>query len=186
MLGFLRYGQDHTISTPSHPLQVCGVVKLGESESSCPSWAEYCPNVVSFFRATSAFAILSLLLCVAMVFMDYYEMTRPGAFRWHHMAMTGGHHILWIFLGLTWTSFTGGWEQKCGTPDDYLEPGVRQYHSSEHMTYDFFLLGLHGWVSTPPVQPVIVPRYTVHERAVVFQVNFFLIIRRWDATVEVV
>ena len=29
-------------------------------------------------------------------------------------------------------------------------------------------LGVH-----PPVQPVIVPRYTVHERDFVFQVNFF-------------
>ena len=33
---------------------------------------------------------------------------------------------------------------------------------------------LDGWVSTPPVQPVIVS-CTVHERAFVFQVNFFFI-----------
>ena len=34
-------------------------------------------------------------------------------------------------------------------------------------------VGLYGWVSTS-VHPVIVPRYTVHERAFVFQVNFIL------------
>eukprot|EP01061_Rhynchopus_euleeides_P017059 TRINITY_DN28429_c0_g1_i1.p1 TRINITY_DN28429_c0_g1~~TRINITY_DN28429_c0_g1_i1.p1 ORF type:complete len:247 (+),score=36.00 TRINITY_DN28429_c0_g1_i1:79-819(+) len=117
--------------------KVCGV--SANHSSHCPSWGEYCPPAAPFVRASTAFAIIALLLCVVMVGLDYFEMTRPGMFRLHHPCMTVGHHLLWLCMGLAWMTFTGGWEQRCGdTP--FVKEGIRQYHSSWNMSYAW------GWM----------------------------------------
>ena len=46
----------------------------------------------------------------------------------------------------------------------------REYHVSD-VNHEMDV-GLHGWVSTS-VQPAIVQRYTVHERALYFKSPFF-------------
>eukprot|EP00754_Rhynchopus_humris_P044645 Rhum_TRINITY_DN4297_c0_g1::Rhum_TRINITY_DN4297_c0_g1_i1::g.13399::m.13399 len=118
--------------------KVCEVA-TAQDVTECLSWSEFCPNGVLRVRVSAAFSILSLLLAIAMVFIDYVEMTRPGAFRLHHPVMTIGHHLLWICLGLAWTCFTGAWEQSCGQ-GILRKPLQHSYKPTHYMDYTW------GWM----------------------------------------
>lgn len=84
---------------------ICVIQANGGGEE-CMGW-DSCPDAKDQIAAAGAFAIMTILLLVAMFALQLLEFLKPGLCGVFPKVQTILHHVLWFFLLLCWALWAG-------------------------------------------------------------------------------